>query len=235
MGAEANPGEYGLANKFAKVYRKTFGKQKKNLVFQQKKQEKIPDWLAGKSYVDVTSDYEDVCDVIVNFKREIPDSIDIVYLCVFNDGEWRPIQWGRIKDSTAVFSDMGKDIAYLPALYLNAEIVSFGSPFILLTDCTQKILSAEETTVTLQLTSTTARKQEASTDGIAKTFLTLGKEYELFYWKDGWKSFGKSVADEKPLVFEKVPAGSLYWLVEKGSNKENERIFTIEDGKQVWW
>ena len=37
MGAESNPGKYHLANKVAKVYRKTFGKQKANLAFQQRK------------------------------------------------------------------------------------------------------------------------------------------------------------------------------------------------------
>jgi len=48
MGAESNPGKYRLANKMAKTYRKTFSKQKNNLVFQKKKQEKVPGWLAGK-------------------------------------------------------------------------------------------------------------------------------------------------------------------------------------------
>jgi len=213
MGAEANPGEYHLWNKLAKVYRKTFDKQKDNLAFQEKKQKET-----------------------VNFNKEIPDSVDIAYLCVFNDGEWQPIHWGRIENKSAVFTDMGKDIAYLPALYLNGKVAPYGEPFILLSDCSvQGIQGDEKKTTSLALTSTTARKQEASTDGIAKTFLTQGKEYELFYWKDGWQKLGSSVAGDKPLVFEKVPTECLYWLVPKDSNKEEERIFTIEDGKQVWW
>jgi hypothetical protein len=73
-----------------------------------------------------------------------------------------------------------------------------------------------------------------STDSIAPTSLTAGKEYELFYWRDGWQSLGKSVAGAKPLLLENVPAGSLYWLVADGSDRE-ERIFTIRDGRQVWW
>jgi hypothetical protein len=84
------------------------------------------------------------------------------------------------------------------------------------------------------LTSTTKRTQEISTDGIAKTYLTAGQTYELFYWKDGWLSLGKAVAGEKPVKFDNVPQGALYWLVAEGSDKE-ERIFTIEGGKQVWW
>lgn len=235
MGAERNPGKYRLANKMAKVYRKMFSQQKGNLVFQEKKQEKIPRWLAGKSYIDVTADYIDVCDVTVIFKREVPDSVDIVYLCVFNSGEWKAIHWGRIKNGSAVFTDMGIDIAYLPALYTNEEIEPFGTPFILRDDCTiQELKPEKEKTMSAKLVSTTRRKQEISTDGIAKTFFSPGQEYELFYWEDDWQSLGESVAGDKPLVFDEVPAGCLYWLVAVDSDKE-ERIFTIDDSKQIWW
>ncbi|MEA3446488.1 MAG: transglutaminase-like domain-containing protein, partial [Bacteroidota bacterium] len=131
MGCEANPGEYKLHNKMAKAYRKMFSEQKQNLYFQKRKQEKMPRWLAGKNYKDVTTDYVDVCDVAVTFDKEIPDSVDIAYLCVFNSGEWKPIHWGKIENSTTTFTDMGVGIAYLPALYLNEEIVPYGVPFIL--------------------------------------------------------------------------------------------------------
>lgn len=235
MGAESNPGKYRLANKLAKVYRKTFGKRKSNLVFQEKKQEKIPRWLGGKSYIDVTADYTDVCDLTLEFEREIPDSVDIAYLCVFNSGEWKPIHWGRIENGSATFTDMGKDIAYLPALYINEEIMPFGSPFILDSDGIAAELGSDDLNeISVQLTSTTRRKQEISTDAILKTFLIAGVEYELFYWDDGWESLGKSTAADKPIVFEDVPAGCLYWLMATDSDKE-ERIFTIEDGRQVWW
>lgn len=235
MGAECNPGKYRLASKFAKVYRKTFAKQKDNLIFQERKQEGVPRWLAGKSYVDVTADYSDVLDVEVTFNREVPDTIDVAYICVFNSGEWKPIHWGRIEGSTVVFTDMAPDIAYLPALYVNEEILPFGQAFILGEDGSKRILSQSgEETISTRLISTTRRKQEISTDGIAVTFLTAGKEYELFYWLDGWQSLGKEVAGAEPLVFDNVPAGCLYWLVEEDSDNE-ERIFTIENGDQVWW
>ena len=235
MGAESNPGEYRLANKLAKVYRKTFSKQMSNLVFQERKQEKMPRWLARKSYLDVTADYTDVCDATVEFKQEIPDSVDIAYLCVFNSGEWKAIHWGRIENGSATFTDMGRDIAYLPALYINEEIMPFGSPFILDIDGIHAELEPDDSNKqSIQLTSTTRRKQEISTDGILETFLTAGKEYELFYWSDGWQTLGKSVAEDKPILFDSIPAGCLYWLVAADSDKE-ERIFTMEDGRQVWW
>jgi hypothetical protein len=235
MGAEANPGEYHLWNKLAKVYRKTYSKQPGNLIFQERKQEKVPAWLAGKSYKDVTSDYVKTSDIAVPLAGSLPDSIDVAYICVFNDGEWKPIQWGWIKNGEVAFAGMGTDIAYLPAFYVNEKIVPAGPPFILNDGGNIEVLEKEDPEVTsLSLVSTMAREQQASTDGVARTFLELGREYELFYWLNEWKSLGKKVADEKPLLYDRVPEGFLYWLVATGSNKD-ERIFSINNGKQVWW
>ncbi|MBN1213260.1 MAG: transglutaminase domain-containing protein [candidate division Zixibacteria bacterium] len=235
MGAESNPGDYHLVNKLAKVYRKMFGKQKRNLIFQKRKQEEVPGWLAGRSYLDVTADYVPVSEVTQVFDKKIPDSVDIAYLCVFNSGEWKAVHWGRIKNNRAVFSDMGRDIAYLPALYFNEEMVPYGDAFVLTEDGQiTKYRADSSEKYTLELVSTTRRKQEISTDGVKKAFFTKDKEYELFYWTDGWQSLGKTTAGEGPLIFGEAPKGGLYWLVEDNSDKE-ERIFTYEDGRQVWW
>ncbi len=235
MGAECNPGQYNLGHKFAKVYRKMYGEQKDNLIFQDHKQEKVPGWLAGRSYIDVTSDYGPVCDVTVHFDREIPDSVDIAYLCVFNSGEWTALNWGRIEGDSATFDDMAMDIAYIPALYLNEEIVPYGAPFILNTDGSQRPLIADTTALrNIAVASTTKRQLDRSTDGIAQSFLTPDVQYELFYMADDWESLGKQVAGKKALYFADVPSGGLYRLVAAGSDDE-ERIFTVENGRQVWW
>ena len=60
MGAEANPGEYQLTWKAAKIYRKMFAAQPEVLLFQENKQDSLPGWLAGKSYRDVI--YEDLSE-----------------------------------------------------------------------------------------------------------------------------------------------------------------------------
>jgi hypothetical protein len=77
--------------------------------------------------------------------------------------------------------------------------------------------------------------QVISTDGAVTSNLKPGKTYELFYWLNEWISLGKKTAGIEPLIYENIPAAGLYWLVEEGSNKEEERIFTIENGQQVWW
>ncbi|MFC1475319.1 transglutaminase-like domain-containing protein, partial [Candidatus Zixiibacteriota bacterium] len=235
MGAESNPGKYKLAYNYAKIYRKMYNQNLSNLIFQERKQEAIPRWLSGKSYIDVTADYIDVSDVTIKFEQEIPDSIDIAYICVFNSGKWKPIHWGWVKNGKAVFTDMVTDIAYLPALYINEEIVPYASPFILEKDKSIKYLTPDENSkINAELTSTTKRKKDKSTEGITKIFLKDGVEYELFYYKSGWESLGTAVAGDQPITFNNIPDNSLLWLVAKGPNRD-ERIFTYENGQQIWW
>ena len=235
MGAESNPGRYKLANLLAKAYRKTYSKQYNNLIFQERKQESVPGWLGGKYYTDVTSSYTNVASPIIKFSKEIPDSVDIAYICVFNSGKWKAIEWARINNGSAEFTDLGTDIVYLPALYMNEEIVPYAPPVILREDGTLEEIQADQSrTSAVELKAITFRKQVISTDGIGETSLNPGDEYELFYWEEGWKSLGRKMASDKPLIFENVPKGGLYWLTAVGSDNE-ERIFTIEDRQQIWW
>ena len=62
----------------------------------------------------------------------------------------------------------------------------------------------------------------------------IGDEYELFYWNMKWISLGRKFAVDNKLHYDDVPKGALLWLKNHTQGKE-ERIFTYEDGKQVWW
>lgn len=235
MGDESNPGDYRLAHKVAKAYRKTYEQHPENLTFQPRKQKKIPGWLAGKSYIDVTSDYTSVSDVALKLANAVPDSIDIGYLCVFNSGEWQAVQWGRAENDAVSFKGMGRDVLYIPAWYENEKIVTFGNPFILsLSGERQDIISDTASHISLNLTSITNPKLEWSTEGIEKTKVVPGKEYELFYWNGDWKPVGKATAGDSGVAFADVPSGALYWLRASGSDK-GERVFMMQDGNQVWW
>ncbi len=63
-----------------------------------------------------------------------------------------------------------------------------------------------------------------------------GNDYELFYADaTGWKSAGRKIAiTDDEIIFKNIPANALYWLRNYTRGKE-ERIFTYENGKQVWW
>ena len=66
-------------------------------------------------------------------------------------------------------------------------------------------------------------------------FILIGDTYELCYWDNGeWISMGTQVAKDQFLFYRNVPSGALYILHNLTRGKE-ERIFTYENGKQVWW
>ena len=68
-------------------------------------------------------------------------------------------------------------------------------------------------------------------------FIREGEEYELCYWDgDGWSSLGRQTGRRatQELVYDNVPAGALLLLHNHTKGKE-ERIFTYENGRQVWW
>ncbi len=64
----------------------------------------------------------------------------------------------------------------------------------------------------------------------------VGDEYELYYWNsdNDWKLIGTQKATGNSLYFSNVPSGGLYLLRDLTKGVE-ERIFTYEDNKQIWW
>lgn len=65
--------------------------------------------------------------------------------------------------------------------------------------------------------------------------IELGDNYELLYWDEGrWVSLGYATAIHPVLVYPKVPKGALFLLRDHTKGKD-ERIFTYENGKQIWW
>ena len=67
-------------------------------------------------------------------------------------------------------------------------------------------------------------------------FIKEGEEYELFYWENyRWNSLGKQTGTSKQyLEYANAPTNALFWLRNLTKGHE-ERIFTYENGQQVWW
>ncbi len=229
-------GSAGLSNRAAKIYRKTFSIRRGNLGCIKEEGEEAPRWLSGKSYIDVTDQYMETTDVSIELERATPEDARFAYICVFNDGEWKAIHWGRIEDGAVSFTAMGRNIAYLPACYADKELVPAAPPFILTKEGEVRPLrSRPGKPITIEIAATAPVTPDADTR-IDRPMIVVkpGKTYELFVWKDGWESMGKREAGDEPVSFESMPDGLLFWLVEEGSRRL-ERIFTIEQGRQVWW
>lgn len=66
-------------------------------------------------------------------------------------------------------------------------------------------------------------------------FIISGHEYELSVWSEGkWESLQRKKANSGIINFSRLPAGGLF-LLNDITKPVNKRIFTIENGKQVWW
>lgn len=61
-----------------------------------------------------------------------------------------------------------------------------------------------------------------------------GNHYQLFYWDNEWVYLGQKEAIKYSIDFNNVPIDGLYWLKCLEGGKE-ERIFTYENGTQIWW
>lgn len=65
--------------------------------------------------------------------------------------------------------------------------------------------------------------------------ITYDHKYELRYWKDHtWVSTEVVTAKDIKLIYQNIPSNTLYWLRNLTTGTE-ERIFTYENGKQIWW
>ena len=65
--------------------------------------------------------------------------------------------------------------------------------------------------------------------------IEIGDDYQLQMYDNGtWTTLGWMTAKDTKLVFKNIPSGGLYLLRDRTKGEE-ERIFTYENGKQVWW
>ena len=67
-----------------------------------------------------------------------------------------------------------------------------------------------------------------------KNSIYSGMYYELLYWDNQWKSLGIKKSQGETITYENIPSDAVLWLRNLTEGKE-ERIFTIENGEQVWW
>lgn len=63
----------------------------------------------------------------------------------------------------------------------------------------------------------------------------FGDVYDLFYYdKKGWVSLGRKKATDVSVCFDNIPSNAIYLLDDITKGKE-KRIFTIDNGKIIWW
>lgn len=92
--------------------------------------EDVPDLFMNFRKKDVSHEYFKTVNVTIKLKN-IPEKTYYAYLCVFNNGEWKPVQWGEIENGIVTFHAMGKDIIYMACYYKSRNIIYADEPFLL--------------------------------------------------------------------------------------------------------
>jgi hypothetical protein len=244
-------------NKFTKIFRKTYSIQKSSLEVISKNEE-IPSLFKDNKFIDVTAEYMPVKDITVNFEKQQGEYLQFAYLCIFNNKEWIPIHWGKIINNKVIFTNMGKDVVYLPTYFIAGQLIPANKPFVVNIDGSIQIIQRYKGMVqSIKLFEKypwyiTQRKD--TTNKILKDDI-----YQLYYWENEWKLFGTtSVAKRDSIIkklgfdfhieefiegtkskefifFKDVPVGVLFWLKDI-SRGNDERIFTITTNGDVnWW
>ena len=201
---------------------------------------------------DVTSEY---AMPLSDLTFRVPSQKDkqLISLCTFNNHDWVPVALSKVMNGSVLFESVGrgilwgdnqirtylnegKGIVFLAFISQNGRLNNkpIGFPVILLEDGTIKELcaSTEKESIILY------RKYPYYGSNNAIIYdsneICVDNEYELFYWNMKWISLGRKLAVDNKLHYDDVPKGALLWLKNHTQGKE-ERIFTYEDGKQVWW
>jgi hypothetical protein len=209
----------------AKVIRSTYSKQK-NVLASLINAEDIPEgFLRTLNYKDVTKEYWETADVkpLLFKKKSFPE---VVFACVFNFSQWKPVWWSKVDDGKANFTDMCKGAVFLPMYYINHKLVPAGFP----------IASGYNNTVVLQ-PDTIAKKTIRIQAEERYLAFRAGKKYTLYYWDSQWKPLGVKTAasDTRELLFNNVPSNALLLLrPEYSQNKERPFIIT-KNNERLWW
>jgi hypothetical protein len=220
----------------AKVYRKTYAIQRDCLAFRLPEGREAPNrFLQSTSYIDVTDQYGPTTDVTVRLDPSVVGEERFAYLCVFNSGAWTAIHWGEIQDGAVTFDRMGRNIVYLPALHDGTKLIPAGDPIIVRTDGSMERLRGHSEGISGVLTASAPRRKSVDTHvETPVSHLKEGTTYEFYFWDGDWQLLETFTAGTEPHGFLRLPKDGLYWLIEKDFRKL-ERIFTIKDGRQVWW
>ena len=126
-----------------KVFRYRYSVNKK-LINDLKHEESVPELFVNNTRItDVTDEYCKTSDVVRPVPKEIQNR-KVAYICVFDNRNWVPVDYGMIKGGKVRFKSMGRGIMYMAGLFVNGTIVPFGNPFLITNDGDIKDIDVNE-------------------------------------------------------------------------------------------
>jgi len=142
LGTEDSPGERQRpGSKKGKVFRRMSAINPESLAMIKGKNDFIPELFNNPKLLDVTDQYVKCFSVTMPLKNN--SQHDFAYLSVFNNVDWIPIDWAKVKNGSITFNKLEGDIVYLPIYYSSDGIAPVKYPFILNKNGTSKELKPE--------------------------------------------------------------------------------------------
>ena len=226
--AEEPPGKHILTftqekswRKLSKVYRLSFSKNSRALSEKVDDLINIPPFFRQRNITDVTTEYIAVVSPKFIIKN-IPAKTQYLYMCVFNNNEWKPIQWSTVEDHEVVFENMGSEILYMIAYFQDNTVIPVGRPFILEEDGSVNYFRY------------TNYNAEFSDVKISNWLSGLGQMIEgnrhyLYVWSNNWTYVETCEVRNGTISLPILYPGLLYKF------EGLSRPFEIVDGEVLWW
>ncbi len=193
-----------------KMYRRTFKTLKNSLRAIKNVKTNTPPYLGHYDYYDITNSLESV-DVSV---KADTDTTKFVYLAVFNDGEWHPVDWAKTDSAgLARFQKIMPEIIYLPLKMIKAKQYRLDYPFLLENGGMKRFLIPDYN----HPVSVTLRKTAPYVD------LTVGEYYSLYVWDGNWTPLYRFYCISPSVMFN-LPQNALFLLANDDIDFD-ERIF----------
>jgi len=210
----------------AKMYRRRFSKREspyQKILSLGEREENIPGYFDMPYYEDITKERTIVSDITVSDGQIGGETVaGVLYICVYNDGEWKPVEWASRHADKWRFRNMGRKILYHLCAYEHGYQKLLGSPMVLDTLGNVGCLAPPQDEVPRKLT---VKKHDRSKN------ISEGK-FKLYRWEDKrWHQMGIFPAEGNGLSLP-LSENALYKL-EK--NETNTRPFSMENGEQIWW
>lgn len=111
------------------IYRLNFSIQEESLPLKFKEMD-IPNSLSNIYLSNVSKDYFPKSKICIHVDKKMHEK-ELLYLCLFNNQNWRPVIFSDIQESKTVFEGLESDIIYLPAYYKRGKLIYADLPFLL--------------------------------------------------------------------------------------------------------
>lgn len=141
--------QYFHPYKKPKVYRRTFRVNQK-ILEDLRGEENVPSLFRMPTFIDVTNEYYDAKNIV----RDLPYgylSQKIAYICVYDNKQWEPVDYGKVENGKVLFKSMAKGILYSACVCQDGKMFPFGNPFVLQADGHVRDIVPNAQKVTLRL------------------------------------------------------------------------------------